>query len=255
MRKPFVVGNWKMHNNGAQAEQLAAALVQQVGQDDTVDIALCPPFPYLTLVGNTLAGSRITLGAQNAYPENKGAFTGEVSPTMLVDCGCQWVILGHSERRHLLGESNDFIWRKLQGALTAGLNVILCVGETLAQRQTNQTEVIIETQLTGTLERLAKDKLAKVVIAYEPVWAIGTGHNATPAQAQEVHDFIRHWLDGEFGEAVAQSTRILYGGSVKPDNAASLLGQPEVDGALVGGASLVADDFIAVVQAAKKPKS
>jgi triosephosphate isomerase len=199
-----------------------------------------------------LAGSTIALGAQNTHPDNKGAFTGEVSPTMLVDCGCQWVIIGHSERRHLLNETDDFIRRKLVGALAAGLHTILCVGETLAQRQGNQTEMIIERQLIGSLEGLASESLKRVVVAYEPVWAIGTGHNATPGQAEQVHQFIRRWLDGQFGTEGAQATRILYGGSVKPDNAASLLSQRNVDGALVGGASLNAEDFTPIVLAAVK---
>lgn len=250
MRKPFVAGNWKMHTNGAQAEQLARAVVQRLGNEDRVEIAVCPPFPYLTRVAAVLANTRVTLGAQNVYPDVKGAYTGEVSPMMLVDCGCKWVIVGHSERRHLLGETDDFIARKLVESLQAGLHVILCVGETLAQRQANQTETIIEAQLVGSLERLTGDKLARVVIAYEPVWAIGTGHNATPEQAQQVHQFIRRWLDRQFGEKWAQSTRIMYGGSVRPDNAASILAQPDVDGALVGGASLNADDFAAIAQAA-----
>ncbi len=198
---------------------------------------------------DVLAGTSIALGAQNVYPSAKGAYTGEVSPTMLTDCGCTWVIAGHSERRHLLGESDDFIRRKLVEAMAAGLQVILCVGETLAQRNSRQTSTVIETQLVGTLEGLPSD-LHNIVIAYEPVWAIGTGHNATPEQAEEVHAFIRDWLYGQFGEKAAQDTRILYGGSVKPDNAAGLLGKPNVDGALVGGASLIAGDFAAIARAA-----
>ncbi len=250
MRKPFVAGNWKMNTNAAQAEQLAAALALRFRNEQRVEVVVCPPFPYLTRVGAALAGSSIALGAQNCHADSKGAFTGEVSAVMLTDCGCKWVIVGHSERRHLLGETDSFIRRKLVGALAAGLHVILCVGETLAQRQSNQTEMIIETQLVGGLEGLARDRLARVVVAYEPVWAIGTGHNATPEQAQQVHQFIRTWLDGQFGSELAGSTRIIYGGSVKPDNAASLQSRPDVDGSLVGGASLNADDFSAIVQAA-----
>ncbi len=250
MRKPFVAGNWKMNTNGLQAEQLAAALAQRFKTEQQVEIVVCPPFPYLGRVGTALAGSTIALGAQNCHPDTKGAFTGEVSSTMLTDSGCKWVIAGHSERRHLLGETDSFIRRKLVGALSAGLHVILCVGEDLAQRQTNQTEMIIETQLVGVLEGLAKDKLSRVVVAYEPVWAIGTGHNATPDQAQQVHRFVRDWLDGQFGEELAAATRIIYGGSVKPDNAKGLQSQPDVDGSLVGGASLSADDFSAIVNAA-----
>jgi triosephosphate isomerase len=237
-----------MNTNGAQAEQLAAALVARLGRESRVDIAVCPPFPYLTRVGTILKGSGIALGAQNCHPDTKGSFTGEVSPTMLVDCGCTWVIVGHSERRHLLMETDDFIRRKLLGALAADLHVILCVGETLAQRRANITEMIIETQLSGSLDGLAPDKTSRVVVAYEPVWAIGTGQTATPEQAEQVHQFIRGWLDGHMGEAVAASTRILYGGSVNAGNAASLMAQPNVDGLLVGGASLSPDDFTTIVQ-------
>ncbi len=250
MRKPFVVGNWKMNTNGQQAEQLAKAMVQKLGQEDRVDVAVCPPFPYLTQVAKVLAGSRIALSAQNTHPDTKGAFTGEVSPTMLLDCGCQWVIIGHSERRHLIGEDNEFTRRKLVGALAAGLHCILCVGETLAQRRDNQSETVVETQLDDAMSALPSERLGSMVIAYEPVWAIGTGQNATPEQAQAVHQFIRRWLGDHFGDPASQHTRILYGGSVKPDNAASLMSQPDVDGLLAGGASLIADDFTAIVQAA-----
>jgi triosephosphate isomerase len=250
MRKPFVAGNWKMNTTAASAQQLAEALVQKVGKEDRVEVAVCPPFPYLVRVAAALHGSKIALGAQNCHPDNKGAFTGEVSPTMLVDVGCKWVIVGHSERRHLLGETDDFIRRKLVGALNAGLHVIFCVGETLSQRKANETDMIIETQLVGTLEGIAGDKMARVVIAYEPVWAIGTGVNATPDQAEQVHEFIRGWLDGQFGNTAATATRIVYGGSVNPGNAPNLMTQPNVDGALVGGASLVADDFVKIIQAA-----
>jgi triosephosphate isomerase len=254
MRKPIVAGNWKMNTNAGQAGELAAALVQMLGRESQAEIVVCPPFPYLTRVAAAVTGSQIALGAQNVHSSPNGAFTGEVSAAMLVDCGCKWVIIGHSERRQLLGESDDFIWHKLIAALAAGLHVILCVGETLVQRQTHQTEMIVETQLTGSLERLTREKLARVVLAYEPIWAIGTGHNATPEQAQQVHQFIRSWLDGQFGDGAAQATRILYGGSVKPENAAGLLAQPDVDGALVGGASLIAADFVAIARAAVEMK-
>lgn len=250
MRKPFVAGNWKMNTTAASAESLASALVQKLGNEDRVEIAVCPPFPYLSRVGAKLAGSKIALGAQNCHPDNKGAFTGEVSPMMLVDSGCKWVIVGHSERRHLLGESDDFIRRKLMGAISAKLHAILCVGETLDQRRSNQTETIIEQQLTGSLEQLPGDQLNRVVVAYEPVWAIGTGQTATPEQAEKAHQFIRGWLDGQFGEGGAQATRIVYGGSVNAANAPSLFKQPNVDGGLIGGASLVADDFATIVMAA-----
>lgn len=251
MRKPFVAGNWKMHTLCAQAEDLAKALVQSLGSEKQIDLAVFPPFPYLMRVGAILKGSAIELGAQNTHPDTEGAYTGEVSPPMLVDCGCSWVIVGHSERRHLLEEDDDFIRRKLTGALNVGLKVILCVGETLAQREAQQTDNVLESQLIGCLEGLATDRLAKVVIAYEPVWAIGTGRTATPDQAEQAHQFIRTWLENQLGPDTANATRILYGGSVNSQNAANLVRQPNVDGALVGGASLKADEFTAIVQAVR----
>jgi triosephosphate isomerase len=254
MRKPFVAGNWKMNTTAASARDLAAALVKSVGQQDQVEVAVCPPFPYLMAVREVIRGSRIALGAQNTHPDNKGAFTGETAPPMLVDCGCTWVIAGHSERRHLLGEADDFIRRKLHGALATDLSTILCVGETANQRQTKETEVVIETQLNGCLLGLPSDKLPHIVIAYEPVWAIGTGVNATPGQAEEVHHFIRDWLDTNYGSDAADAMRILYGGSVNSGNAASIMAQRNVDGLLVGGASLKADEFTAIVQAAMPAK-
>jgi triosephosphate isomerase len=250
MRTKFVAGNWKMYTTTAAARQLAMQVVQGVGLDRRATVAVCPPFPYLGLVGEILRGSPVALGAQNLYPEKEGAFTGEVSSTMLVDVGCRYVILGHSERRHKLGETNAFINRKVQAALTAGLNVILCVGETLEEREANRTESILDDQLTGGLAGVAAAAMDRVVLAYEPVWAIGTGRNATPEQAQAAHAFLRHRTADLYTPAVAEALRIQYGGSVKSDNAASLLGQPDVDGALVGGASLQADQFLAIVRAA-----
>jgi len=250
MRKPFVAGNWKMNLNGAGAEALALEVVRRIGQEARVDVVVCPPFPYLIRVNAVLQGSRIALGAQNVHPEQKGAFTGEVSPPMLSDCGCTWVLVGHSERRHLIGEADDFIHRKVVGALAGGLHVVLCVGETLLQRQEHQTESVVETQLSNGLGRLSTDQLKNVLVAYEPVWAIGTGLTATPDQAERVHEFIRDWLDGYFGPEPARTTRILYGGSVDPQKAPGLMAQPNIDGLLVGGASLKPDDFAAIVGAA-----
>jgi triosephosphate isomerase len=250
MRTKFVAGNWKMYTNASGARQLAQAVVQGLGGEDRVRVALCPPFPYLLVVGEVLRGSRVLLGAQNVYPEAEGAFTGEVSPPMLLDCGCRYVIVGHSERRHILGETDAFVNRKVRAALAAGLRVILCVGETLAEREGNRTEQVLQTQLAGGLAGLEAAALAELVIAYEPVWAIGTGRNATPEQAQAAHAFIRGWVREKFGEETAGRLPIQYGGSVKPDNAASLLRQPDVDGALAGGASLKADAFLAIVRAA-----
>ncbi len=250
MRQKFVVGNWKMYTTAAEAERLAKAVVDGVGIEDRVSVAVCPPFPYLALVGEILKGSRVALGAQNLYPEKEGAFTGEVSPTMLLDLGCKYVILGHSERRHILGESDTFINQKVRVALAAGLDVILCVGETLDQRKAEQTKAVLDRQLIQGLAGVSADTLTRLTIAYEPVWAIGNpGHDATPQQAQEAHAVIRRRFGQMFDEKSAQTLAIQYGGSVKPDNAAALLGRPGVDGALIGGASLHADQFLAIVRA------
>jgi len=251
IRQKFVVGNWKMYTNAAEARQLSQAVVDGIGAEDRVSVTLCTPFPYLALVGEILKGSRVALGAQNLYPEKEGAFTGEVSPTMLLDVGCKCVILGHSERRHKLGESDAFINQKVKVALAAGLDVILCVGETLEQRKTNQTEALLDRQLTLGLADVSADTLTRLSIAYEPVWAIGNlEHHATPQQAQDAHAVIRHRFGQMFGEKSAQTIAIQYGGSVKPDNAAALFCRDGVDGALIGGASLHADEFLAIVHAA-----
>ena len=250
MRTKFVAGNWKMYTTAATARQLAMQVVQGVGLDRRVAVAVCPPFPYLGLVAEVLRGSPVALGAQNLYPEKEGAFTGEVSPTMLLDVGCRYVILGHSERRHKLGETNAFINRKVQTALAAGLNVILCVGETLEEREANRTEAILDEQLTAGLAGVPAAGLEHMVLAYEPVWAIGTGRNATPEQAQAAHAFLRGELvrlDAKIGNSI----RLLYGGSVKADNAASLFASADVDGGLIGGASLKAPEFLAICKAAQ----
>ncbi len=250
MRKKFVAGNWKMFTTRTTARELAAAVVRGIGKEERVSIAVCPPFPYLSVVADVLKGSCVALGAQNCYHEKEGAFTGEVSPAMLVDVGCRYVILGHSERRHKLGETDAFINRKVYAALAAGLEVILCLGETLQERQANRTEAVLDTQLNGSLAGLDAAALRHVVLAYEPVWAIGTGQNATPEQAQQAHAFIRGRIRERFGEESASALPIQYGGSVKPENAASLFSQADVDGGLIGGASLNADHFLAIVRAA-----
>ncbi len=250
MHQKFVVGNWKMYTTALEARRLARAIVDGLGIEDRVAVAVCPPFPYLAPVGEILKGSRVALGAQNLYPEKEGAFTGEVSPTMLVDVGCKYVILGHSERRHKLGESDTFINQKVSIALAAGLDVILCIGETLDQRQAAQTKAVLERQLGQGLAGLSADTLPRLTIAYEPVWAIGhPGNGATPQEAQEAHAVIRRRFGRIFDEKSARALTIQYGGSVKPDNAAALLGRPGVDGALIGGASLIADQFLAIVRA------
>lgn len=248
MRTKFIAGNWKMFTNAASGEQLAAAVVKEVGQETRVRVALCPPFPYLSRIVQVAKGSQVAVGAQNLYPEKEGAFTGEVSPGMLVDVGCQYCIVGHSERRHGLGESDFFLNRKVHAGLAAGLKIILCIGETLKEREAQQTEKVLDFQVTAGLVGITADMLKNITLAYEPVWAIGTGKNATPEQAQEAHAFIRRRVGQIVGQAAAEQLIIQYGGSVKPDNAATLLGQPDVDGALVGGASLKAADFLAIVR-------
>jgi len=250
MKKPFVAGNWKMYTTASGAADLAAAIVRGLGAEDRVLVAVFPPFPFLSRVAEVLVGSRVALGAQNMYPEKEGAYTGEVSPTMLADVGCRHVILGHSERRHKLGESDAFIHRKVRLALASGLQVILCVGETLEEREANQTEEVLDRQLVTGLAGLQNQDLRTLVIAYEPCWAIGTGQNASPDQAQQVHAFIRGRISQIFGEESAQTLPIQYGGSVKPENARSLMSQPDVDGALVGGASLKSGQFLEIVRAA-----
>jgi triosephosphate isomerase len=249
VREKLIFGNWKMHTTAAEAGRLARAVAAGVGREDRVRVAIFPPFPHLALVGEILQGSRVALGAQNLYPENEGAFTGEVSPTMLLDVGCRYVILGHSERRKM-GETDRFINQKVKIALEVGLEVIFCIGESLEQRQARQTPAILNRQLTQGLVNLSDDHRSRLSVAYEPIWAIGnTGHQATPQQAHDSHALIRDHFAQLFGQESAQSLRILYGGSVKPDNASALLTQEGVDGALVGGASLDALEFLAIIRA------
>jgi triosephosphate isomerase (TIM) len=249
MRKKFIAGNWKMYTTAAGAKALAEGVARGV-TDNAVTVAVCPPFPWLGLVADALRGSNVAVGAQNCHYAPEGAYTGEVAPQMLLDAGCRYVIVGHSERRHGLGEPDLFLNRKVRAATAAGLTVIFCVGELLAEREAKQTEDVLEYQLAAGLAGLSRDAAAKVVLAYEPVWAIGTGKVATPDQAQEAHAFLRRRFAAQFGEAAAQALVIQYGGSVKPDNAAEILKKPDVDGALVGGASLKADSFLGIVRAA-----
>jgi triosephosphate isomerase len=248
-RKPFIAGNWKMNTSAAAAVALAEALREKIGSVEAVDLAACPPFVYLAAVGEALAGSRIALGAQDVFYEDDGAFTGEVSTAMLKDVGCRYVICGHSERRHVIGETDQTVNRKVLKAVADGLHPILCVGELLSQRQAGETTDLVKRQTQRGLEGVSGGDLGQLTIAYEPVWAIGTGVNATPEQAQEVHAIIRALLAELYDPAAAQEMRIQYGGSVKPANAAELLGCPDVDGALVGGASLKPGDFAEIVQA------
>ncbi len=249
-RTIFIAGNWKMNTLAEEARQLATAVVQGAPSPDQCRVAVCPPFVWLGQVAEVIRDTPVDLGAQNLYPKTDGAFTGEISPTMLRNAGCQLVIVGHSERRHVLHEADAFINQKILAALAAGLEVIFCIGETLDQREANQTEAVVEQQLVAGLQGITVEQMAALVIAYEPVWAIGTGRNATPDQAQAAHAFIRQHLAKVYDSTVAERTIIQYGGSVKPDNAASLLAQPDVDGALVGGASLKADQFLGIIDAA-----
>jgi triosephosphate isomerase len=250
-RTKIVAGNWKMNLDRAKARELTAAIAARRGEAAAVDLVLCPPALYAETVGTALAAatSDVALGGQNMHDKPSGAFTGEVAPPMLVDLGCRYVILGHSERRTLFGETDATVNAKTKAALAAGLTPIVCVGETLEEREGNRTEAVVTTQVTGSLAGLAPAELEQVVVAYEPVWAIGTGKVATPQQAQEVHALIRSRLAELSSAAVAAKVRIQYGGSVKPDNAADLAAQPDIDGALVGGASLKADDFLGIAKA------
>jgi len=249
MRKPFVAGNWKMNMDLASSLALARELKGRVGERADVTLAVCPPFCYLKAVADVLAGSAVAVGGQNMYPEPKGAFTGELSAEMLLDVGCTYVILGHSERRHVMGEGDELINAKVLRALQAGLKPILCVGETIEQRKADRTGEVVTGQVRAALGGVSADQMARITIAYEPVWAIGTGLNATPQQAQEVHAMIRSLLADIHGRAVADLLVIQYGGSVKPDNAADLMTMPDVDGALVGGASLKANAFVPIIDA------
>ena len=249
-RIPLITGNWKMNGTLASAAALLGELRVELDGQTGVEVCVCPPFTLLAMAAQVLQGSRIVLGAQNVAWQSEGAFTGEICAAQLRDVGCQLVIVGHSERRRLLGESDEEVGRKTAAALAGGLTPLVCVGETLAERQAGETRAVVIRQLEGAIAGLGPPELTKLVLAYEPVWAIGTGVNATPEQAQEMHAAIRVWLAGRGGPSLAASTRILYGGSVKPDNAALLLSQPDVDGALVGGASLSHRDFVAIARAA-----
>ena len=251
MKRYLIAGNWKMNLDKDGALALVHEIMDQLKPAANVGVAVCPPAVYLHSVAAALRGSEIGVGGQNLYPKADGAFTGEISGKMLVDIGCQYVILGHSERRAIFGESDAFINQKVFAAFENKLIPIVCVGETLEQREAGETEIVVETQCTGSLVNLTPEQMAETVIAYEPVWAIGTGKTATPAQAEEVHAFIRGWLTKKFGKEVAGKVIIQYGGSVKADNAEELLGQPNINGALVGGAALKADSFIAICHAAK----
>jgi len=252
MRKPFIAGNWKMNTDSRSSVELAQAVAKGASglAGDRVNVALIPPFVYLQSVVKAVGSAGVAVGAQDVYIEAKGAFTGEISPAMLKDVGCNYVLCGHSERRHVLGESDEFVGKKVTAAIGGGLLPILCVGELLAERDAGQTEAVVARHLQTGLAGLSADKMSAVTIAYEPVWAIGTGRTATPQQAQEVHVFIRRFLAEMFDKKLAEEIRIQYGGSANAANAKDLMAQKDVDGLLVGGASLKAEDFVKIIQAA-----
>lgn len=251
MRKKVIAGNWKMNMDIQASTSLISGLKERLKDvSDPMTVVICPPFTSLQLASELIKGTNIKLGAQNMYFESDGAYTGEISATMLKSVGCEYVILGHSERRQYFSESDDFVNKKVKKALSAGLLPIICVGETLDERERGVTEVIVGKQVRGVLSGLSAEDVGRVIIAYEPVWAIGTGRNATPQQAEEVHVFIRNLVAKLYTKEIAGALIIQYGGSVKPDNSADLLSQPDIDGALVGGACLKADSFAAIVRSA-----
>ncbi len=247
MRKPILVGNWKMYKNINEAIKLVNDLKIKVADVKDREIAICPPYTALSKVKEKIKDSNIKMGAQNVYWEEKGAFTGEISPSMLKDVGCDYVIIGHSERRQYFNETDEMVNKKMKAVFNLGLLPIICIGETLKEREEGRTFDIIEKQVHNGVKGLSEDLISKLIIAYEPVWAIGTGRTATPEQAEEVHKFIRELLKRIYGEGNSHLIRILYGGSVKPENITDLMGQENIDGGLVGGASLDAESFAKIV--------
>jgi triosephosphate isomerase len=246
VRRPIIAANWKMHKTIGEALDFLERFLPCLREAGDVEVVLAPPFTALDAVARRISGSSALLAAQNVHFEEKGAFTGEVSPGMLGELGCRYAIVGHSERRSLFGETDEGVARKAAALLAREIRPIVCVGETLAEREAGQTFAVLERQLTGSLARVPAERAEQVVLAYEPVWAIGTGRTATPETAQEAHAFVRDRLVKQFG-ALAKSMRIQYGGSVKPDNVVALMGMPDIDGALVGGASLDPGDFARIV--------
>ena len=255
MRKPIIAGNWKLNCNQAEARELARGVLEQCKGVDNVDIVLAPTFTSLNAVAETIRGTNVQLAAQNCYHEEKGAYTGEIGPMMLKEAGCTYCIIGHSERRQYFAETDQGINQKAQALYAAGLLPIICVGEVLEERKADKTKDVVLGQLRGCLNELSRDQVIQTVIAYEPVWAIGTGEVATPDQAQEVHAAIREELKQLYDADLAEAVRIQYGGSVKPDNVKNLMSQPDLDGALVGGASLKADSFSALIRFQEKSPS
>jgi triosephosphate isomerase len=247
MRRPLVAGNWKMNKTLAEAASLAREIRQGYQETMAAEVVLAPPFTALTVVAQEISGSAIQLAAQDMHWEKQGAYTGAISPMMVMDVGCRLVIIGHSERRQYFGETNEAVNKKIKAGLEAGLAPIVCIGETLAEREAGQTLAVITSQLSQGLAGLEAHEISRLILAYEPVWAIGTGRTAAPEQAQEVHSFIRQWFAAQAGGQVAEGLRLLYGGSVTPDNIRELAQAPDIDGALVGGASLKADAFLKIV--------
>ncbi|PIP19848.1 MAG: triose-phosphate isomerase [Candidatus Omnitrophica bacterium CG23_combo_of_CG06-09_8_20_14_all_41_10] len=250
MRKTIIAGNWKMHKTIKEGQELVVVLRRELYQVENLDIVVCPPYTLLSYLADALETSNIAVGAQDVYWQDEGAFTGEISGKMLKDAGCSFVIIGHSERRQFFGETNESVNKKLKAALAIGLTPIVCVGEVLKEREAGKTLDVLKDHIEGALSGISVEDALKIVIAYEPVWAIGTGKTATPAQAQEAHKYIRALLLKLYNQEVASYLRIQYGGSVKPDNIAELMKQPDVDGALVGGASLEAVSFSEIVKKA-----
>lgn len=248
MRTPLIAGNWKMYKTVSETVEFIGELKRQLAGVGGVEVALCPPFTSLGAAAEALRGSNVALAAQNMHWEDQGALTGEISPVMLKEIGCKYVILGHSERRQFFGETDETVNKKVKSALSHGLIPIVCVGEKLEEREAGTTEQVIKTQVSGSLAGLDAGQLAGLVIAYEPVWAIGTGRTASDADAQQVNAYIRRLLGEMAGPGAAGKVRIQYGGSVKPGNAAGLMSQPDIDGALVGGASLKVDSFIGIIK-------
>lgn len=249
-RKPLVAGNWKMNKTVAEAVELIEDIKRAFDLYARVDMVICPPFTALAAASSAVAGTPLGLGAQNMHTEKSGAFTGEISPEMLRDLYCHYVIIGHSERRQLFNETDELVNRKIMAALNNHLHPIVCIGETLEQRRAEQTEAVLKIQIEKGLAGLSPEQITALILAYEPVWAIGTGMTATPKQAQDAHAFIRGLIKNMAGEKTASALRILYGGSVKASNAKELFGQPDIDGGLIGGASLDADSFVAIAKSA-----
>lgn len=250
MRKKIIAGNWKMNNDLNESQSLVSGIKSGLGNDDKCEVIVCPPFTSLSEVHSLVKDSPVKLGAQNMFFEESGAYTGEISASMLKSIGCEYVILGHSERRTIFGESDEWINNKIKKAIESGLKVIFCIGETLAQREEGVTDAVIKNQIINGLQNVTSENLKTITIAYEPIWAIGTGKTASPEQAQEVHAFIRNLIEEIYSKESAENLIIQYGGSVKPDNAASLLSQPDIDGALVGGACLKPASFLSIIASA-----